>query len=803
MQDYEILGQFYLGKQYSLAEQALQEAPILYDSTDLTTHALIIGMTGSGKTGLGISLLEEALIDNIPLIAIDPKGDIANLLLTFDELRGDRFLPWIDSQKAATQGQTKEDYAAAQAKLWEKGLGDWGQDVSRIQRLRQQVEMAVYTPGSSAGLSVSLLDSFDAPATEVLDDIDLMTERVGATATSLLSLLDIDADPVTSREHILISTLLTYHWNLGQNLDIASLIQAIQTPPMDRIGVMELNQFYPTKDRMALAMQLNNLLASPSFTAWRSGEPLDIQKLLYSPEGKARAAIFSIGHLGDRERMFFVTLLLNQLLSWMRSQSGTSSLRAMLYMDEIMGYLPPVANPPSKKPMLTLLKQARAFGLGLVLATQNPVDLDYKALSNIGTWFVGRLQTERDRARVLEGLQGADGAGFDAAELQEVLAGFGKRVFLLRNVHETEPVIFQTRWALSYLRGPLTREQMKQLMATMKAAKKVEMEASDVPSSPAPAIAQIAPARSNAERVADTGAAVLPESIPAGIEAFYAPAKPGSELQPWAIAIAQVHYSSKTYDIDKTQSFSFQLPLASLSDSSDLDWFNSDSLDWKVADLLTVPPSGTSCDPLPSFAQTAKPYSKWQTALNRHIREAHPLKLIKCKSPKLVSQPGEAKTDFLLRVRQKLREERDGALKKIRDRYAIKLRNAENKLMTAKERLEREQMQAQQRQLESVVAVGSSLLGAFMGRRRGGRSGRRAVRAVGRLNQDRLDIAQAQNKAELMADDLRQLEDQLRMELAGIENDYRAEKVEFEKVEVVAKVADVEFLTFGLLWQVG
>ena len=797
MRDYEILGQFYLGKQYNLPEKALQAAPILYDSTDLTTHALIIGMTGSGKTGLGMSLLEEALIDNIPLIAIDPKGDIANLLLTFDELTGDRFLPWIDPQEAATQGLTSQDYAAAQAELWEKGLGEWGQDVSRIQRLRQQVEMAVYTPGSSAGLPISLLDSFDAPAAELLEDIDLMTERVGATATSLLSLLDIDTDPVTSREHILISNLLTYHWNLGQNLDIASLIQAIQIPPMDRIGVMDLNQFYPAKDRMALAMRLNNLLASPGFAAWRSGEPLDIQKLLYTPEGKARAAIFSIGHLDDRERMFFVTMLLNQLLSWMRSQSGTSSLRAMLYMDEIMGYLPPVANPPSKKPMLTLLKQARAFGLGLVLATQNPVDLDYKALSNIGTWFIGRLQTERDRARVLEGLQGADGEGFDAAELQEVLSNLGKRVFLLRNVHEAEPVIFQTRWALSYLRGPLTREQIKQLMATMKAVRKAK--AAEMPQSSAPAIARTTSAPAQTDPMVDPGSTVLPE----GIEVFYAPAESGSELQPWAIAVAQVHYSSKTYDLDEIKTLSFQLPLAELSDAQTLDWCKAQPLAIAPSDLQPSPPSGTHLQPLPDFAQTAKPYSKWQTALNRHIREVHPLELIRCKSPKLVSQPGEAKTDFLLRVRQKLREERDTALEKMRDRYATKLRNAEKKLMTAEERLEREQMQAQQRQLESAVAVGSSLLGAFMGRRRGGGSGRRAVRAVGRLNQDRLDIEQAQNKAALMADDLRQLEEQLQTELSGVEKEYRAENVEFEKVEVGAKVADVEFVMFGLLWQAG
>lgn len=287
--------------------------------------------------------------------------------------------------------------------MWAKGLASWQQDGARILRLREAADFSIYTPGSTAGLSVSILNSFAAPTSDVRNDVELLRERIGTTVTSLLGLLGIEADPIQSREHILLSTILDQTWKRQEDLDLTALIQAIQSPPVSKIGVMDLESFFPSKDRFAFAMKLNNLLAAPGFQAWLEGEGLEIQSLFYTPAGKPRMAIFSIAHLNDAERMFFVTLLLGQLVGWMRAQSGTTSLRALLYMDEIFGYFPPVANPPSKLPLMTLLKQARAFGLGVVLATQNPVDLDYKGLANTGTWFIGRLQTERDKARVLEG----------------------------------------------------------------------------------------------------------------------------------------------------------------------------------------------------------------------------------------------------------------------------------------------------------------------------------------------------------------------------------------------------------------
>ncbi len=465
--DFEKLGVFYLGREYSLKRKAIQEDLLLYDSKDLTTHAVCVGMTGSGKTGLCLSLLEEAAIDGIPAIIIDPKGDMPNLMLTFPQLRPEDFLPWVSEEDARKKGQTPEAFAAQQAEAWAKGLADWMQSGKRIERLRKAADVAVYTPGSTAGLPVSILQAFDAPAKEVLADTELLSERIQATVASLLGLLGIEADPVQSREHILLSTILGAAWSAGAGLDLAGLIQQVQRPPMQKIGVLDLESFYPEKERFNLVLALNNLLAAPGFGVWLEGAPLDIARLLHNSQGKPQLSIFSIAHLSDTERMFFVTLLLTQVLSWVRAQPGTSSLRAILYMDELFGYLPPVAQPPSKKPLLTLLKQARASGLGVVLATQNPVDLDYKALSNTGTWFIGRLQTERDKQRVMEALEGwAAGANvsFKKAAAEQDLAGLSSRVFLMHNVHEDGPVVFHSRWALSYLAGPMTREQIKRLM---------------------------------------------------------------------------------------------------------------------------------------------------------------------------------------------------------------------------------------------------------------------------------------------------------------------------------------------------
>ncbi|MEM1070680.1 MAG: ATP-binding protein, partial [Planctomycetota bacterium] len=470
---FEKLASFYLGRQFDLENDTCIDDLLMYDAKDLCTHAMCVGMTGSGKTGLCISLLEEAALDGIPAICVDPKGDLANLLLTFPELNAEDFKPWLEPGEASRKGVTLDELAANKADLWRNGLASWGQSPDRIARLRDSVDMAIYTPGSRIGLPLTVLKSFDAPPKEALQDSELVGDRVTGAASGLLTLMGINADPMTSPEHILISSVLRHQWLEGKDVEIGQLIRLIQNPPFTRVGVVDVDSFMSPSDRGKLAMRLNNLLASPAFASWLEGDALSIKQLLYTEHGKPRISILSIAHLDDTERMFFVTILLNELLTWMRTQMGTSSLRAMFYMDEVAGYFPPVANPPSKPPMLTLLKQARAFGLGITLATQNPVDLDYKGLSNIGTWFLGRLQTERDKARVLEGLEGASlqaGQAFDRPQMEKTLAGLGSRVFLMNNVHDGFPSVFQTRWAMSFLAGPLARNQISRLMEERKQA---------------------------------------------------------------------------------------------------------------------------------------------------------------------------------------------------------------------------------------------------------------------------------------------------------------------------------------------
>src|SRR5688572_7079766 len=490
MDDFEKLGLFYLGREYDLSAGKVTQEPVLYDSRDLVTHAVCVGMTGSGKTGLCLNIIEEAAIDGVPVIAIDPKGDLGNLLLTFPGMSPEEFEPWIDPDEARRAGRDSRTYAAEQAKRWKEGLAEWGQDAARIKKLRDSAEFAIYTPGSRAGTPVSILSSFASPPPNARQDSELLAERAAGTATSVIALAGIEAPP-RSREHTLLATLLASAWREGRDLDLSSLIQQLQSPPFQKVGVADLESFFPARERFELAMQLNGLLAAPGFEQWLEGASLDPATLLYTADGRPRVAIFSIAHLGDAERMFFVSLLLNHVVTWMRRQAGTASLRAILYMDEIMGYFPPVANPPSKLPLLTILKQGRAFGIGAVLATQNPVDLDYKGLANTGTWFLGRMQTDRDKQRVLDGLEGAAAGSIDRAEADRLLSSLEKRVFLLHNVHDEGPVLFQTRWTMSYLRGPMSREQIRQAAGPRAVAERPS------PAAPAPPVEPSRAARSS------------------------------------------------------------------------------------------------------------------------------------------------------------------------------------------------------------------------------------------------------------------------------------------------------------------
>jgi len=812
MEDFEKLGAFYLGRTYDLKNKKRGEGLVLYDSKDLVTHGVCVGMTGSGKTGLCIGLLEEAAIDGIPSIVIDPKGDLANLLLTFPDLRAEDFAPWINEEDAQKKNLSSADYAAAQAETWKKGLGEWGQDGARIKRLRDAADFRIYTPGSNAGFQVSILKSFAAPPQSIRDDNELMAERVNTTVTSLLGLLGIDADPIKSREHILISNILNSAWAAGKDLDIAALIQQIQTPPMTKIGVLDIDSFFPSNDRFQLAMALNNLLAAPGFSAWMEGEPLDIQNILHTPQGKPRVAIFSIAHLGDAERMFFVSLLLNQVLGWMRTQSGTTSLRAILYMDEIFGYFPPVANPPSKLPLLTLLKQGRAFGLGVMLVTQNPVDLDYKGLSNTGTWFIGRLQTERDKARVIEGLEGisaGSGQKFDRQEMEQTLAGLSNRIFLLNNVHEDAPEVFESRWAMAYLRGPLTRTQIKSLMDPMKGqAQPVPATAATQPAiATAPTFASRSVPAGSAAAAAAVSPATARPSLPPEVSQYFIPARgegtSGAVLtyQPMVLGAAEIHYSkSKTTDLSQDLTV-----LANIGDGPiAVDWDQATSADLPVQDLEDAPADGAQFGNLPSAASKAKNYESWKKDFAGWVYRNQRVELFESSSLDLVSNPGESERDFRVRLQQLSREKRDAAVEKLRQKYAPKMAALEEKKRRAEQAAAREAEQASSQKVQTAISFGATLLSSFLGRKAVSFStlGRAttAARSVSRSMKEAGDVTRAQESVEAVNQQLADLDAQLKAETEAIQQAGDPQTEDLEKVSLKPAKSDIAVKLTTLVW---
>lgn len=759
--EFEKLGVFYLGRPYDLAAKQAKPGWLLYDSKDLVTHAVCVGMTGSGKTGLCVGLLEEAAIDGIPAIVIDPKGDLANLLLTFPQLRGEDFAPWINEDDARKKGLSAADFAAQQATLWQKGLGDWGQSGERIKKLRDAADFAVYTPGSNAGLPVSILKSFAAPSAELLDDAELLRERVGTTVTSLLGLIGVEADPIKSREHILLSSILDSAWRGGRDLDLPGLIHQIQTPPMTKVGVLDVESFFPSKERFALAMQLNNLLAAPGFAAWMEGEALDVGRMLYGPSGKPRIAIFSIAHLNDAERMFFVSLLLNQTLGWVRGQSGTTSLRAILYMDEIFGYFPPVANPPSKAPLLTLLKQARAFGLGVVLATQNPVDLDYKGLANTGTWFIGRLQTERDKARVMEGLEGAaasSGKKFDRQQMEQILAGLGNRVFLLNNVHEDAPEVFQTRWTLSYLRGPLTRTQIKQLMDPIKRERPAEAGQS----TSTPVASTPAHGTPHAQRP------MLPPEVPQYFVPLRGRQPEGQALvyQPMVLGVAQVRVVDNKAAVDVTEPLTLLTPLT--GGAVPVEWDHATIVDLAVADLERDPAGGAQFATLPAAVGRAKQFDGWKTDLSGWLFRTQKVELFRSPSTKALSMPGEPERDFRVRLQQAGREQRDQQSEALRKKYSPKIAALQDRIRRAEQMVERQQAESRSSQIQAAISVGATILGAFLGRKTisAGNIGKAttAIRGAGRAMKESKDVSQAEDNVAA-----------LQQQLAALEAEFKAE----------------------------
>jgi hypothetical protein len=795
-QDFERLGVFYLGRPYDLPARQAKPGWLLYDSKDLVTHAVCVGMTGSGKTGLCLSLIEEAAIDDIPAIIIDPKGDLGNLLLTFPALRGEDFLPWINEDDARKKGLSPAEYAKGQADLWRKGLAAWAQDGARIQRLKDAAEGAIYTPGSNAGLPVSIVNSFAAPEEEVRKETELLHERISTTVTGLLALIGVDADPIQSREHILLSTILGHAWSRGSHADLAALIHAIQSPPVEKIGVIDVESFFPSKERFALAMKLNHLLAAPGFQAWLEGTPLDIQQLLYTPTGKPRLAIFSIAHLSDVERMFFVTLLLTQMVGWMRAQPGTTSLRALLYMDEIFGYFPPVANPPSKQPLLTLLKQARAYGLGVVLATQNPADLDYKGLANTGTWFIGRLQTERDKARVLEGLEGASssaGKRFDKGRMEQTLAGLGNRIFLMNNVHENEPAVFETRWCLSYLRGPLTRSHIKTLMDPVRA------QPSTV-KGPTPSETRL----TNDDSRMTGSRPVLPPDVPQYFLPVRGTKPEGSDLiyAPMLLGASDIRFADERRGVETTRNVTVLVPMT--DGAVTVQWDQAAQVPVAVAEIEYAPQAQARFLALPPGAGKAKNYDTWSKEFAAWLHRSQKLQLLRSPSTGLISHPTEPERDFRLRLQQLGREERDKGVESLRRKYASKTATLQEKLRRAEQRKQKQQAEVRSSQLQAAISVGASILGAFLGRKTISATniGRAttAIRGAGRVLKESQDVTMAEENVAALEQQLADLEAEFKAESEALAaaNDPMHEQL--EPVSLKPAKADIAVKLSGLVW---
>ena len=797
-QAFEKLGLFYLGKAVDSQSAALSSDYFLYDARDLVTHAVCVGMTGSGKTGLCITLLEEAAIDGVPALIIDPKGDLGNLLLTFPGLSPQEFRPWINEEEARKRNLSPEEYAAAEAERWRKGLAEWDQDAERIGRLRSAADFSIYTPGSTSGIPVSITASFATPSKEYLADPELLKDRVASTASGLLGLLGIQADPLKSREHILISNLLEQAWVGGRDATLGSLIQMIQSPPIARIGVFDLETFFPAGERLQLAMLLNNLLAAPGFATWLDGEPLDISRMLYTSEGRPRMSIFSIAHLADAERMFFVTMLLNQVLGWMRSQPGTGSLRAILYMDEIFGFFPPISEPPSKKPLLTLLKQARAYGLGVVLATQNPVDLDYKGLANTGTWFIGKLQTERDRERLFDGMTAASALAMDRDQLESTVSGLKQRQFLMHDIHEEKPALFNSRWALSYLAGPLTRAQIKQLMQDRK------------PAAPGPSTPQAATAPAGLTPQAVPVYTALDDrpQVPAGIPQYFAPLR---KAQPAAARVIYLPhlYAAASYQIvdnklgmSYSQQTSHILPLKENMTSAP--WDESSPFEARIEELSRQVPQGAGFSPAPTaILQTAR-FDKAQKGYLDFVYRQAQVTLWKSGLFKSTSQPGESERDFRLRLQQAARERRDFEIEKLRRKYATRIGALQTRLSRADQRIARESEQYGQQKVQAAISVGATIFGALLGRKAISAStlGRAttATRQASRILQEQGDVERAKEDRQAAQQQLQTLEQEMQQEADELARGFDPQTETLQPFIVRPSKTDILLRSGGILW---
>ena len=775
---------FFLGGPVDDAGERTGER-LSYDAAHLTTHGVIVGMTGSGKTGLGMIFLEEALRAGIPTLVLDPKGDMTNLALRFPELRPEDFLPWIDPAEASAKGTTVADLAASTAERWREGLASWGLSSTDVATFVEGADVTIYTPGSRAGVPLDIVGRLDPPDLDWERDTETLRDEIEGFASGLLGLIGIEADPITSREHILISNLLEHAWRRGTALDMETLLRWIQEPPFRKLGVFEVDEFFPAKERLALAMALNGLLAAPGFEVWMEGTPLDVPSLLWDEAGRPRAAVIYLAHLSDEERQFVVTLVLSRLITWMRSQPGTDELRVLTYMDEVFGFVPPTAAPPAKKPILTLLKQARAFGVGMLLATQNPVDLDYKAMSNAGTWAIGRLQTERDKLRIVEALASARG-DVDVDELAERISGLGKRRFLLHDVRAAAPRVFTTRWAMSFLRGPLTRDQISTLMADRRPAS----------APPEPATSAAVPARDG-----DEGSEMPP--IAAGTPVHHLdPAAPWADLvgadpasrtyEAGIYARVLAHYDERRAGLahdEEWEAIFFPAP-------EPFDPAGGIEVDYDARDLRASAPEGARHLPPRAPLEAASYFRDARRALADHVARTGELTIYRNRELGLWSRPDEDRDAFEARCRRVADERADEALAALRDRYEERIRRIRRRIAEADRKLTRAQEELDAVEREALMDQASAVVGMLLGRRN-----RRSLTAATRRRRSaERRVDRAAERASDAREELAELEEELADDVAEITEEWTAKAGEIEAVEVGLERDDVRVVELGVVW---
>jgi hypothetical protein len=777
-------GHLFLGEHLDPESRQRNGDPVFLEAADLTTHGVIVGMTGSGKTGLGVVLIEEALLAGVPTLIIDPKGDLGNLLLAFPQLKPDDFAPWVEGGDPAEV-----------AKQWSEGLADWGIEPSRVAQLRDAAEFTIYTPGSTAGVPLDIVGGLDRPAEGA--DAETVADEVEGYVSGLLTMVGIEADPLASKEHILLSNLVHNAWSSGQDIDLAGLVGQVQDPPLRKLGVYELDAFYPAKDRSKLAITLNGLLASHSFAAWAEGPGIDLDRLLRAHDGKRPAcAIVSLSHLSDQERQFVVSLVLGKLVTWMRRQPGTDQLRVLVYFDEVMGFVPPTAMPPAKKPILTLFKTARAFGVGIVLATQNPVDVDYKGLSNAGTWMIGRLQTEQDKARLLDGVSSADGS-VDVKYVGDVIGGLGKREFMMREPGRDAPALFTTRWAMSYLRGPLTREQISMLMQGRYQPSAPTGDATAAtPAAAAAAAAETVP-------VAPPVAEDVPVRwlAPAATWAAKVSAVPnGTKLAPSLVTRVSLIYDDDKLDLRATEDWeAVMFPLGATVDPA-----ASIAVDHDDRDLRSEAPPGAS------YVLTDAPLTKKtfftgaEKALVDHLYRTRTMQVMHNRELKLVARVGETPEQFADRCSATAAEGADRDQVTLQTKYESRITKARESLGAAMDRVAQAQAAENTRRQSDMVAGAGSLLGAMLGGRRSARTMARDMSRVlggqGRQEEAAQRVRSAENRALDRQETLTKLEADLARDLTAIDEAWAAKAAAVAPIEVPLERSDIRVTARSLVW---